>query len=130
MLGSHVLETVIGLAFIYLILATFASAISEWISALLSFRAKDLLRGMKNLLGEDPSQTPGKGQAMATALMAHPLIQNLSAPKLLGKGVSSPAYVEAKVFSAALLDLLVPDQGEKSLTAIRLSVSGLANQDL
>lgn len=135
MFSSHVLETAAGLAFIYFTLSTFASAISEWISALLSLRAKDLLKAIKNLLGEDPPQGTAQPPAapafgMATALMNHSLIQNLSAPKLIGRGVSSPAYLEAKIFSTALFDLLIPGQADQSLAGLRQAVNNLPNLDL
>jgi hypothetical protein len=133
--GSHVLETVAGLSFIYFVLSTFASAISEWIAALLSLRSKDLIKSIRNLLAEDQppaTSTPaaGSGQGLATALMNHPMIQNLSAPKLLGTGVSSPAYLDAKTFSVALSDLLAPGPGQQSLTSLRLAVDAMTNQDL
>lgn len=135
MFSSHVLETAAGLAFIYFTLSTFASAISEWIAALLSLRAKDLEKEMKNLLGQDPPSAAAHPPAapamnMATALMNHSLIQNLCAPKLAGKGVSGPAYLEAKIFSAALFDLLAPGHADQTFAGLRQAVNNLPNQDL
>jgi hypothetical protein len=152
MFNSHVLEVIAGLCFIFFVVSIFVSAVNEWISALLGLRAKDLETGLKNLLGDDvrfatpTSPTTPAAQAerapagataaaprtygMATALLAHPLIANVSPIKVLEKKVTLPAYLDSSVFSSALLDLLLPGQGQHSLEELRTAVNSLANADL
>ena len=137
MFGSHVLETFAGLAFIYLLLSVFASTINEWVAAVLSSRSKALEKALKNLLAEDVAPPasgvaapPTTGRGVATALLNHSLIQNLCAPKLIGKGITAPAYLSAKSFSSALFDILVPNAGVSSFANLRAAVTALTNEDL
>lgn len=157
MFGSHVLETAIGLAFIYLVLSVFASTINEWIAAMFSFRSKDLEILLKNLLGQTTSgeqaeralaaaasssgasttptanvpatTTPDLHSSLATALLQHPAIDNLRAPKLFGKGLSKLSYLDSDLFSSTLLDLVAPDSGN-SLDKVKAGVAGLQNDEL
>jgi hypothetical protein len=45
MFGSHVLETIIGIAFICLLFSVFVSTINEWVASVFSLRAQDLEAG-------------------------------------------------------------------------------------
>lgn len=143
MFNSHVLEVVAGLCFIFFIVSVFVSTVNEWIAALLNLRAKDLETGLKNLLGENgkansaaaskqsaaqPQTTPSF--AMATAILAHPLVENVSPMKLMQKQVAGPSYLDAKVFSAALVDLLLPGDGQHTVDELRQAVGKLPNEDL
>jgi hypothetical protein len=148
MFGSHVLETAVGLALIYFVVSAFASAVNEAISALLDLRAKDLEAALKNMLAQDPqpaplaaaaaagsaaapaaSATASQDSSLATAVLSHPMVQNLCAPNLFGKGVGNPSYLDPKVFSATLLDVLAPGS-ENSFAAVRESISNSKNKEL
>lgn len=151
MFGSHVLEVAAGLAFIYFVLSTFASAINEAIAAVFSLRAKDLASALKNMLAQQGAPqtatlaaavgaTPAApvatgvtsvqaGWNLATAVLKHPVVENLSAPHVIGKGISGPSYLDAKIFSSVLLDLLAPGSGN-SLIQFRASVNSLQNTEL
>ena len=156
MFGSHVLETIIGIAFIFLIASVFASTINEGIASYLSLRAKDLESGLKNFLAEQagpPQSVPVatesaakagsgaitapaavraavNGMGLASDILNLPAVQNLCAPKLFGDGVNKPSYLDAKTFSAALFDLLLPDAGNYSFAGLRASVQTLDNAEL
>jgi hypothetical protein len=143
MFNSHVLEVVAGLCFIFFVVSVFVSTVNEWLAAVLGLRAKDLETGLKNLLGEDrkltstapPTPPAVQAQAspsftMATAILAHPLVENVSPMKLMEKKVTGPSYLDAKVFSAALVDLLVPGDGQHTLDELRQAVGKLPNEDL
>jgi hypothetical protein len=148
MFNSHVLEVIAGLSFIFFVVSVFVSAVNEWIAAVLGLRAKDLETGLKNLLSENlqsaavpPAASSPAGSSaaaspaaspfgMATALLTHPLVENVSPIQLLQKKVTGPSYLAASVFSTALIDLLLPAEGERSIAGLRRSVSGLENTDL
>src|SRR6266566_1077786 len=51
--GYGAIDVFIGLAFFYVLLSTVSSAINEGIATALNLRAKDLERGIKQLLGDD-----------------------------------------------------------------------------
>lgn len=150
MFGSQVLETAAGLAFVYLVLSTFASAINEAIAGIFALRARGLESSLKNMLAENVAQpaalaaaaggapqiavaagaTPAQaGWNVASALLEHPVVSNLSAPRAFWKGFSKPAYLEAGTFASVLLDIVAPDSGG-SLAQIRASVDGLQNKEL
>ncbi len=64
MTGGAVLDTVIGLAFVFFLVALFCSAVVESIANLFKKRAKYLLRGLRDLL-DTPDPEPPKGVGLA-----------------------------------------------------------------
>jgi hypothetical protein len=73
MLGSSVLETAIGLVFVYLVFATIASGIAEYFSAYLDRRGNYLKHVFFNLFDNDDP----RGRALLNLFVGHPLIQAL-----------------------------------------------------
>jgi hypothetical protein len=106
------LEVVIGLAFIYFVLALVCSAIAETISSLQRRRAKMLVAGIENLLSGSDTITK-EGRELAKHFWEHPLVQGLIRPRsdkpagdtALQKDGKGPAYVPARTFVSALIDL-------------------------
>jgi hypothetical protein len=95
MFGSQVLEVIIGLTLIYLVLSIGCSGIKEVIAAMFSLRAKTLENGVRNMLKNGPNDFTAK-------LFAHPLIQ-ATAPE-----GQKPSYISARMFAAALFDIVAP----------------------
>ena len=52
MFGSLVLDVVIGLVFVYLLLSMICTAANEMIASMLALRARNLARGIANLLAD------------------------------------------------------------------------------
>ena len=106
------LEVVIGLAFVYFVLALVCSAVAEIVSSLQRKRAKMLVAGIENLLSGSDTITD-EGKALAGQFWKHPLVQGLIHPRSsapsgeaeLQKDGKGPAYIPARTFVAALLDL-------------------------
>lgn len=115
MFGSAILETAIGLIFVYLLMGLILSAVTELISSWLHWRAKTLQEALHNLLDASGG---GIGDDWVEKLLKHPLVQGLSRPRgaeepALAKEESAtahpertPAYIPARIFSTALLDLV------------------------
>jgi hypothetical protein len=100
MFGSGILEVAVGLAFVYFALSTVASHVNEQVAGILAWRAKDLEKGIQNLLA-DPT--------LAQKVWQHPLIALLGS-----KPGRAPAYIPAATFSLALLDSdILPDGSAK-----------------
>src|SRR5438093_5024317 len=100
MLGSVVLDVAIGLMLIYLLLSSICSAFNELIAASLASRAQTLEQEIAYLL-DDPD--------LKRAFYDHPLIQALHLPKRDARATHrKPHYIEPKIFTSALLDLLTP----------------------
>jgi hypothetical protein len=134
MLGSTILETAIGLVFVYLLFSLLISAINEAVMGHLShLRSRVLEEGLKALLSDAGSKGPPAGQwfktlwAMVSAparlfmrkkamkkggpqnfaehLLEHPLVKGL-APQ----GTTCPSYLPANTFADAVVGLLaVPE---------------------
>lgn len=101
MFGLDMLDVAIGVAVIYLLLSLVASAIAELIESILKYRAKDLERGIRELLQEtnEPSQ-------LADQLYHHPLIAALYPGSFKPGMTRLPSYIPARTFALALLDLV------------------------
>lgn len=123
--GSTILEVALSMFFIYFLLSLMCSHINELIAGLFKSRAKDLERGIENLVC-DP-QT-------ARAVLDHPLIKALgntdaetlpvrlftraeaAVKNLRGKGLQDvagkPEYIPARTFAIAIFDQLAPSESQ------------------
>jgi hypothetical protein len=119
MFGSQVLEVVIGLTLIYLLLSIGCSGIKEVIAAIFSLRARTLENGVRSMLQNGPN-------GFTAQLFAHPLIQ-ATAPE-----GQKPSYISARMFAAALLDLVAPAQANqpRTLESLRAGVSQIPDAKL
>jgi hypothetical protein len=114
MLDSVVLDVVIGMMLIYWLLSSICSAINELIAATLATRARILEQEIVKLL-DDPK--------LVESFYQHPLIRALFLPKEdVRPARRKPHYIEPKIFSTTLLDILTP--GSPTFRAIRDEVSG------
>lgn len=96
MFGSQILEVVIGIIFIYWLLSLIISTLNEIFSRVFSMRARELEKGIRNLL-EDP-----KAEGFAKNFYEHGLIKGL---KRKGK---NPSYIPSRTFALALMDIITP----------------------
>jgi hypothetical protein len=105
MLGSDILEVVIGLAFAFFILSIVASAGQELISQIVAWRARTLKGGIGKLLADQTFQ------GLAGQVYAHPLVSALGAPSYLKDTRFADALMEtlstAEVASQTTLDTVV-----------------------
>lgn len=101
MFGSEILDVAIGVVLLFLFISLICTAAMEGTEALLKFRAKDLERGIRELLAD-----PVKASTVLKDFYEHPLIFPLYAgkydPDRPGK---LPSYIPAANFVGAILDL-------------------------
>jgi hypothetical protein len=108
--GGPAVEIAIGLAFVFFLLSTLVSAITEGFAWVTKQRAKQLEHGLAGLLGEN---------SVFRELYDHALVQSDArrpVPRKLGFGETKkqrPSYVSARNFSLALIDVLAK-RGEHS----------------
>ena len=100
MFGSQALDTAVGLVFLLFVLATAASSLLELGNRLVSKRARDLESAIGSLLSGDK---PGNPQ-FATALGQF-MQTSVYAAASTSSGRSGPAYLSAKSFADAALEL-------------------------
>lgn len=124
MFGLEILDVVIGLMFVYLLLALLATAINEYISAVVNRRGKELARGIGRLLedveagdavrkafrGVNPKLAPST-ESLTEQFYNHPLIRPLATRRgrvfdLVNKEPRLPSYIPARTFAMAVLDVL------------------------
>jgi hypothetical protein len=129
--GSAILDTAIGLTFVFLLLSLIATAAREAVEVWLKSRAGHLERGIRRLLNDV------EGVGLARDFYRHPLIRglyNASNPK------ERPSYIPARNFALTVLDMVArgpdatdPEQATGvappiSLEGIRLKVHTIENE--
>ncbi len=109
MLGLEMLDVAIGIIFIYLLISLICSAINELIESFLKKRAKDLERGIRELLNDNPDTNDAAKRlsGITQLLYEHPLISGLYRGPYISKGKDLPSYIPARNFALALLELTI-----------------------
>ncbi len=123
MLGLQTLDVVIGLIFIYLLLASVCTVTMEVMAGIFDRRTRNLRLGIMNLLGEPQ---PGIGRRVSHAVKrvvpklgsqdkadsglinefySHPLI------KTLQEDGTPPSYIPPAAFALTIVDIFAPSQG-------------------
>lgn len=100
LLGSDILEVVVGVVFLFTILAVVASAVTEAVSQAFAMRSRTLSKAVVELLGSEEARTK---------FYEHPLIQSLSRQGYVDKAfrrMSRPSYMPSSVFAATLTSLV------------------------
>ena len=100
--NSTVLDWVIGIVFVYLLLAIICTTVNEWISGILSIRAKTLAKGIEQLL--DQQKGSDTTRSFLQDFYAHPLVTGMVTP---GKTTSTghPSYLSSRTFATAVMDV-------------------------
>src|SRR5438552_1700945 len=95
---NPIIETAIGLIFVYLLLSMICSALQEWIAALFALRASTLFEGITKMLCGDNN--------LRDQIFNHPLVDGLSRKSFwdsLFRRPARPSYISAEIFAKALL---------------------------
>jgi hypothetical protein len=111
MLGSSVLDVAIGLIFVFLLLSLICSAANELIEMVLKKRAKDLEKGIAELIGD-----PTKTTAFLKAIYDHGLVNGLFRGEYKPGSRKLPSYIPAQNFALAVMQVkeqwtAVPETG-------------------
>lgn len=96
MFGSSILDTAIGLIFVFLLVSMLVTIANEMIAALLSSRARCLGRGLARLIGREWMEK----------IYAHPLISGAAGkvpPSVFNRG---PAYIPSRAFANVLMSIV------------------------
>lgn len=117
MLGSRVLDVILGVTFTLASVSLITSSITEVLASILKLRSKTLFRGIQELLN-DP-----KSEGLALAIYNHPMVNPLSQGDAGTQGggplipiTKKPSSIKASRFAVSLLDTIKSfDQIENSL---------------
>jgi hypothetical protein len=100
MLGSNVLDIAIGLVFVFLLLSLVCSAANEFLELIVKKRAKNLEKGIAELIGD-----PDKTKAFLKAVYDHGLVNSLYLGKYSPGSKDLPSYIPAQNFALAILNV-------------------------
>lgn len=113
MLGSFILETAIGLAALFLLVALVTTVLQEFLASIFKLRGRVLRVGLTELLSGQSVrgvarlrqlamnwQSANTGQNFAPKVLRHPLVTS---------GSVYPSYVSAPAVAAAMLDVTAED---------------------
>lgn len=120
-LGGPTIEVAIGLAFVFFLLSTIVSALTEGIAWWTKQRAKQLEHGIFGLLGENRFAREIFKHALVQSDARHPQKKRLGLRKAKKE---KPSYVSARNFSLALIDVLAK-HGERSDDPLQNVKNGL-----
>lgn len=97
--NSTVLDVIIGLVFVYLLLAILCTAANEWVAAFTRRRGDMLRQGIQQLLGGQPTRNGGDANEFLQEFYAHPLITSM-----MHDG-NHPTYISPRNFAAVVTDV-------------------------
>jgi hypothetical protein len=131
-LNSLIIDVAIGLVFVFATTAAATSAATEMVARFLGLRGDYLLRGLRALVdGDTKSISPTATKDLLQTIILRNqgrqqreglALEEVAAPDL-GKRKQLPAYIPARSFSRAVVDLLIPDAKKATtLTDIRAAV--------
>ncbi|MBS1611809.1 MAG: hypothetical protein JST49_03245 [Bacteroidetes bacterium] len=107
MLSSGVLDVAIGLIFIFLLYSLLATTVNESIATIFNLRAKNLRKGIMQLLTNADFEDPTVPKLWLKFYL-HPLIKNYGEGTLY----TIPSYLPPGNFSAVLYDVLLEKTNE------------------
>jgi hypothetical protein len=128
-LSGQILDTAIGLTFIFVALSLVCSFIQELIASVFSWRSEFLERGLRSMLQRTPdSEDDGPdtaGVALADKVLGSAFIREKLSAQARRRGRRVPSYLSSRTFGLALLDTIAPPAtgGQDLLTRAR---TGLA----
>src|SRR5579864_3771656 len=102
MLGSTILDIVIGMVFVFLLLSLVCSALNELIEAVLKNRARDLERGIRQLFGD-----PATSADFLKVFYNHGLINSLFKGTYEDANTRDlPSYIPPITFALTIMDMV------------------------
>lgn len=122
---SAAIDTGIGLAFLYLLLALIVTTLQELAATWLRFRARDLYAALADMLASRNAHGSVEHAQLLQQFYEHPLIKNLCQRKALSNLHHLPSYIPSRTFALALLDVLQKQVPVSDATQVRPLLSDL-----
>ncbi|HZP05652.1 MAG TPA: hypothetical protein VFB43_12195 [Terracidiphilus sp.] len=129
MFGSDILDIVIGMVFVFLLLSLICSGLNEFLEALVKNRARDLERGIRELIGD-----PENATNFVDKIYNHGLVNSLfKGCYSSDKKRNLPSYIPATNFALAVIDLVknppatglkLPDNVKKAYSIFETQAAG------
>ena len=113
MFNSTILDVIMGLIFVYLLLAIICSAINEWVARVTNLRATNLKAAINQLLDKQPGSKDPNHPDSATDWFVkkfydHPLIAGMHDQRN-ANDKAHPSYIPSRAFATVVMDLVTPN---------------------
>jgi len=127
--NSTTLDVIVGLVFVYLLLAIMCTTINEWLDGMLKIRSSKLASAINQLLDAQPDASGNKDWFLQQ-FYAHPLITGMLAPGKSG-GKAYPSYLPARTFATAVMDIATPGKpGSIAFPDLESGIKALSEGDV
>jgi hypothetical protein len=128
--NSTTLDVILGLVFVYLLLAIMCTTINEWLAGVLNTRSTNLAAGIKQLLDAQPDVKDGNADGFLAKFYAHPLISGMLRAGKTGND-SHFNYLPSRTFATAVMDIATPGiSGGITFADLENGIKGLPNGDV
>lgn len=111
-LSGQILDTAIGLTFIFVALSLVCSFIQELLATVFSWRSEFLERGLRSMLQRTPeSDDDGPdtaGEGLTDKVLTSAFIREKLSAQARKRGRRVPSYLSSRTFGLALLDTIAP----------------------
>jgi hypothetical protein len=127
--NSTTLDVMVGLIFVYLLLAIMCSSINEWIASVFKLRSATLAVGIKQLLDGQAGPNGTTTTWLFDEFQKHPLITGM---KPGGTAASRlPTYIPSRAFAAAVMDIVTPNNpGPITFDNLKTGIGNLPDGDV
>jgi hypothetical protein len=102
--NSTILDVIIGLLFVYLLLAILCTTVNEWVAGWMGLRSKNLQSGIRQLLDSQKGVGNDDADWFLQQFYKHPLITGMLRPG----DRAHPSYLPSRTFAAAVIDVVTP----------------------
>jgi hypothetical protein len=128
--NSTTLDVMVGLIFVYILLAIMCSSINEWLAGMFHLRSGTLTKAVQQLLDGQSQPGGAANDPTATWLVQqfknHPLISGMNLPN-----GDLPSYIPSRTFATAVMDLVTPGvQGPITFADLQHGLGNLPDGDV
>jgi hypothetical protein len=117
-------DVLIGLAFVYLLLAMVCMAVNEWLSGWTKLRSKTLASAIKQLLDAQPGPGGDAGWLLQK-FYEHPLIAGMLKPGTSG-AAAHPSYLPSRTFATTVMNIVTaPKPGKIEFPDLEIGINAL-----
>jgi len=127
-LGSTTLDVVVGLVFVYLLLAIICTSVNEWIAGVMKVRSNNMASAIEQLLDAQPGGKDGAANWFLQQFYSHPLIAGM---RRQNAKQARPSYLSARTFATAVMDIATPQKpGVITFTDLEVGIRALPGGDV
>jgi len=127
--NSITLDVMIGLVFVYLLLAILCTTVNEWLAGLMKLRSKNLAAAIKQLLDSQPGPGADAGWFLKK-FYEHPLIAGMLKPGMSG-AAAHPSYLPSRTFATTVMDIVTAQKpGKIEFHDLEIGIDALPDGDV